>query len=387
MKINLQTVALLLTIMGLCLSGCTGLVKASVETQPRVEFSEKDYGDFAVLVEGRPLVYRLQASVPGKLDPDLIKYAPVIVQGFQSQEAEYDEKADAIGYPYLVNNETVEINTEQPAVFSRVEYTKVLDTRLKQLVYVFWYPERPVGSLEKGKIDGNILRITLDQKGQPAVLEYTQTCGCFHGVFAEEHLEAWAREEFKAPLDGKMYALEKKQPEKSDWVIRDLVRIGPDEHPVLFISAGKHFCRAIQGSGILRANSHLPYQEYSLEKYEDLSNLKNKDGSQGSMFNDEGLVLGAKRWKEELVLNSLINPGWPRHLDHMLIHWDEAHWTQPDLLTEFLRLPHNIVKAEPKEQDLKSLEVVTVRPSMPLLDQSIRNEFAEHKPLCRNCYP
>jgi hypothetical protein len=57
------------------------------------------------------------------------------------------------------------------------------------------------------------------------------------------------------------------------------------------------------------------------------------------MFNAKGLVHGGKRWKENLVLTGLDNPGWPRHLDRMKIHWDRDTWTDQHLLEKRLRLP------------------------------------------------
>ena len=128
-------------------------------------------------------------------------------------------------------------------MYCRVEQAQVYDQKLKQLVYVWWYPSRPVGSIEKGQIDGNILRITLDHKNTPIVFEYSQTCGCYHGVFVSEKLEQTAKEQFQESLPSKRFAIEQTQSEKADWVIRDLIKVHPNQRLFVYVSAQVNFRR------------------------------------------------------------------------------------------------------------------------------------------------
>ena len=60
------------------------------------------------------------------------------------------------------------------------------------------------------------------------------------------------------------------------------------------------------------------------------------------MFNDEGLVWGARRKGEEKLFTNLNHGGWPRRLNAMKVHWDEESWNDPALLAKFLRLPRKI---------------------------------------------
>ncbi|NUM34901.1 MAG: thioredoxin fold domain-containing protein [Candidatus Brocadiae bacterium] len=336
-------------------AGCTSVVKGLVNTQPKVEFKEEDYEKPEVIVQGDAVFYNLEEQNTEISDPDLRKYAPVVVQGFQKKQNTDDQYsysywADGIGSPFLTQDgSSVGVDTQKPALFCRIEYAEVLGTKLKQLVYVFWYPERPVGTLETGKVDGNILRITLDASGYPSIFEYSQTCGCFHGTFVANHLESWAMEEFGKPIEGKSYVVEKKALGKTDWLVRDLITVFPEARPVLFISAGSHFCHAIRFSHQVKNDSSYKSYRYQLRPYDSLTRVPRQGGDNASIFNEEGLVIGGKRWKEEIFMSSLKNPGWPRHLDKTLIHWDESQWTDPKLIENHLRLPKQIISTEKKE--------------------------------------
>ena len=364
-------------------TGCTSVVKSFVNTQPKVEFKEEDYRNLETIVQGDAVFYNAEEQAAEVADLDLRKYAPIVVQGFQKkQESEdqygYSYWADGMGSPYLTEDgQNVNIDTKKPALFCRVEYAEVSGAKLKQLVYVFWYPERPVGSLETGKVDGNVLRITLDASGCPAIFEYSQTCGCFHGTFVANHMESWAREEFQTPIEGKSYVVEKKSSGKTDWLVRDLISVDPDQRPVLFISAGSHFCHAIRFSQQLQSMSKYTSYSYKLRPYDCLTQIPKEKGGSGSMFNEEGLVLGGKRWKEELFMSSLKNPGWPRHLDKTLIHWDESSWTDPKLLEEHLRLPKKILSTEKGRWKIASDSLVQ--------KQEIHSNTLVPKEVCEAC--
>lgn len=352
MKISHRTILTVILSGSFLLAGCSSIVKRSVDTQPIVEIQETDYENPDIIVEGSAVFYEpLLSSGLSLEDADLIRFSPVIVQGFQSAGPDgkntYDYWQDGIGSPKLVNKgRQVQIDTKKPTLFCRVEQAQVHGQKLKQLVYVWWYPSRPVGTIEKGQVDGNILRITLDNKGNPIVFEYSQTCGCYHGVFASMQLERLAADEFAEPLEGKRYALENIQVDKTDWVIRDLIKVQPDQKLFVFVSVGKHFGKAMRfmEADALKDRNR---ESYSLAEYESLVRISTDEGGTASMFNDEGLVKGAKRSGEEIMLADLDHPGWPRHLDRMLIHWDQDRWSDPMLIAEALRVPRKAVADSP----------------------------------------
>jgi hypothetical protein len=191
--------------------------------------------------------------------------------------------------------------------------------------------------VETGAVDGGILRVTLDAAGTPAVFEYSQPCGCFHGVFVSQATNDAASLEFGPPAPHREYAVEPALTGRDDWVVRALVRVNPGERIAMYVSAGKHFCEAIA----TRPDDALVQggRRYAIEAYDALEQVPRGSTGRGSIFDAEGRVIGARRSAEQLVMGDLDHAGWPRHLDKMLIHWDAERWTDPTLLSTKLRLP------------------------------------------------
>lgn len=330
-------VAMLAALMG----GCSGLVRGFIDTQPRVTLDQNSLADPSAVVGGTPVAYVPGGTIDPSLaqDPDLARWAPIIVQGFQPENSStrYERTDDAIGSPRLSADATaVSIDTTRPAVYARVEHASVAGSSLKQLVYAFWYPRRPLGSVETGSVDGGILRVTLDDAGSPAVFEYSQPCGCFHGVFVSQATNDAATREFGAPAPRRLYAVEPPLSGHDDWVVRSLVKINDGERIAMYLSAGRHFCQAIASrpdDELVRSG-----RRYEMTAYDVLQRVPCGD-STASMFNSDGLVIGAERRAEQMVMGDLNHAGWPRHLDTMLIHWDAERWTDPSLLSTKLRLP------------------------------------------------
>lgn len=332
---------LIVGLLAVWMGGCSGLIRGFIDTQPRVSLDQQALSDPSRVVGGTPVAFVPGETVDALLaqDTDLIRWAPIIVQGFQPESAgtRYERNDDAIGSPRLnASASVVTIDTTRPAVYARVEHASVAGRSLKQLVYVFWYPRRPVGSVETGSVDGGILRVTLDDSGAPAVFEYSQPCGCFHGVFVSQSTNDAATHEFGSPAPRRMYTVEPPLSGNDDWVVRSLVKINEGERIAMYLSAGKHFCQAIASrpaDELVRSGTR-----YAISPYDALNHVPTGD-STGSMFNAEGLVIGAERKAEQMVMGDLNHAGWPRHLDTMMIHWDAEHWTDPSLLSRKLRLP------------------------------------------------
>ena len=64
-----------------------------------------------------------------------------------------------------------------------------------QLVYTFWFSERPrsPGStfdLLAGRLDGVVWRVTVDARGDPLVYDSIHACGCYHLFFPTEKVVA-----------------------------------------------------------------------------------------------------------------------------------------------------------------------------------------------------
>ena len=335
------------------LGGCSGLVRRIVDTQPRSTISAEDLAHPDQVVNGRVVGYlpsaRAEDEGGTRPDDDLLRFAPVLIQGIQRGDAGHTRYAltdDAIGSPYITANErTTKINTDEPTLYWHIEHASVDGQTLKQLVYVFWYPRRPVGSIETGAIDGGVLRITLDSSDRPAVFEYAQTCGCYHGVFVAGALERSAQAQFGVIEAHREHAVERAITGHDDWVVRDVIEAHPGTRPALFLSAGKHFLvdiASLTPEQIASLTSDAS-RTYTLAPYKALDGVPRVGGGVGSIFNKDGLVKGARRGREQLVMGDLDHAGWPRRLAKMHIHWDADRWTDPDLLARHLRLPDAIV--------------------------------------------
>jgi len=335
------------------LTGCSAIVRNFVDAQPRSTLTQADLEHPDQILDGRAVAYRPPAAPKDEsqaLDPDLFRYAPVIIQGFQSDaqnQRKYDYTDDAIGSAFVTADQSkTRIDTDNPTVYSRVEHATVQGRTLKQLVYVFWYPRRPVGTIETGAIDGGVLRVTLDAAGEPAVVEYAQTCGCYHGVFVSAALERGAQAQFGPIAPHREHAVEPPISGHDDWVVRDIIDVQPGTRMVLFITAGQHFLKDITALSPLLIDSLASTQhQYRISDYDALDSVPRAGGGTASIFNDRGLVRGAKKGREQLVLGDLDHAGWPRRLDRMLIHWDADRWNDPTLLATHLRLPDAIVSS------------------------------------------
>lgn len=342
-------------------NGCAA-VKYTMKTQPDIYHTPQEYHDPSSLLHGDVVVYRPSGSSSLNSEEDrlLQRYAPIIIQGVQTDgQTAYPPDSDRIGKPFLIPQKngdySIALDTEKPVLYSRVEQEEVYGQRLTQLVYNYWYPRHPLGFAEKGQPDGGVLRITLDANRQPAVYEYVWPCGCFHTLFVAEEIEKEAQAEYAALIAKKDRYTENTVKGRLDWNVQDLV-LGSrtDSHPVLFISAGEHKCEALQTEAYVHNWKNLPSLSYEIEPYANLQTVAVKDQSQdqAALFNKEGLVWGGRRIGEEILFVGMLHhAGWPRNLDLVKVHWDEDEWTDPHLLSTFLRLPHSIVQANPKIAD------------------------------------
>jgi len=278
-------------------------------------------------------------------------------------DTSYDPTSDQIGTPELDVSRAgllrVEVNVDRPVVYTTVSATKVGSRQLTQLIYSYWFPRHPVGGIQKGDVDGGVVRVTVDATERPVAYEHVFPCGCYHGTCIPDTVESWAAAEFETLEKEKSRYTERHVEEQIDWVVRDVV-IGAHTHrrPIIFSQAGSHLCSAIQTEAVVRGLEQFPEQTYTLRPYSDLSRIQVKDepGRFDSMFDADGLVWGGRRWGEEIVFNTMDHPGWPRRLDQIKIHWDEMFLMDTSLLGTHLRLPAQIESETLLVQRQKPLE-------------------------------
>jgi len=82
------------------------------------------------------------------------------------------------------------VDATRPTIYTSVSYASEGGRQLVQLVYTIWFTERPVRSafdIYAGNLDGVTIRLTLNENGQPAVIDSIHPCGCYHQFFHTSH--------------------------------------------------------------------------------------------------------------------------------------------------------------------------------------------------------
>ncbi len=120
-------------------------------------------------------------------------YSPVI---FQDVAASYDR----IGKVMWKDNHPW-ADPERPAVYYYFSHAFLKDLPILQINYVIWYSERAgEGSpwIERGRMDGLTLRVSLDLQGKPFMVDVMNNCGCYHFFApAKDRVERIISKDFK----------------------------------------------------------------------------------------------------------------------------------------------------------------------------------------------
>jgi hypothetical protein len=288
------------------------------------------------------------APQPG--DDLLARFAPIIAMEWPDKRA-YPEAADRIGGVRLRRDGraiAVSIDPTDPRVYAYHWTAKIHGQRYAQLVYVWWFPERPemaANDPAAGHIDGGMLRLTLDSRQRPVIGESNLNCGCGHEVFVAQQLEQAAREEFGPPLPGNRFAIEQDLDRKHDVMVVDTFSVSSESvRPVVFLSAGYHEVCELSFVDAGRAEKLSAVEEagYLLVPYEALDALP-LDGGVGSMFGPDGLVHNAGRPEGYLLApTGILSAGQPRKRGVQRVRWDDFVLDDPHLLERTLRLPRGL---------------------------------------------
>ena len=199
----------------------------------------------------------------------LAAHAPVIV---------VDEATDADRIGALVwDAQKLVVDGALPVAYTLVSHTRFQGRVLVQLVYAFWFSERPkkgVVDLLGGRLDGIIWRVTLDEAGAPLLYDSIHPCGCYHLFFP---VADWAR--------------------RDTWSIWHEGSSVPERAPVLAagerlvarLQSGTHYIKDI---GVGTAKDARAYQ---FRDYDELRTLPLGDGGSQSLFRSDGLIAGTAR--------------------------------------------------------------------------------------------
>lgn len=280
-------------------------------------------------------------------DDLLARLAPLIAVEWPDRRP-YPENDDRVGGVRLRRDGrsiAVVVDPSAPKVYAYNGVAKIHGRRYPQLVYVWWFPERPAMAADDpsaGRIDGGMLRLTLDSQHRPVIGEASLNCGCGHKLFVARELERAARKEFGEPRPGNRYAIEQDTDRQHDVIVAGEFDVpSGNARPVIFQSAGYHeVCRldfvAAAVADELRAVQDTQYQ---LRPYDELDALPLDDGV-GSMFGADGLVHNAGRPEGYLLApTGILSAGQPRKRGTQRVRWDDYLFDDPHLLERTLRLP------------------------------------------------
>ena len=201
----------------------------------------------------------------------LRRHAPVL-------EVDVAGEYDRPGTMALDAQDRPTVDTEPGAAYVRVTQTLLQGRPHLQLVYTFWFTERPSrGDLDtlSGHIDGLIWRVTLASDGIPLVYDSIHPCGCYHLFFPTEYVDARPLQD---TLDEGMF---------SPQAVR---APGPDETVVLRIESRTHY---IQHVSVERRGSSA--MVYGIEDERNLGTLPRAAGGTRSAYGSDGLVRGSER--------------------------------------------------------------------------------------------
>jgi hypothetical protein len=152
-------------------------------------------------------------------DELLARFRPLIVQGLADDYASlpYPETSDELGLLSVHEGDgdfeyTVQVDVAQPIVYEYWSEMTIRGEPHLQLLYAFFYPERPLpitffdNPIEfinmfiwSGLIDGKVVRVTLDAARETALfIEVARNCGCDWQFYVNKLVDDAARAEYEA---------------------------------------------------------------------------------------------------------------------------------------------------------------------------------------------
>ena len=170
------------------------------------------------------------------------------------------------------------VDGSQPVAYTRVAHALIDGVPHVQLVYTFWFSERPAGhALDplSGRIDGLIWRVTLDSDGVPLVYDTIHPCGCYHLFFPTERVYARPPRD---TLDEGMFAPQ------------TLRAPAGGETVVLRVESATHYVQRVSVEP--RREAAVRYQ---LDDERRLTTLARPDGGTRSAYGSDGLMPGTER--------------------------------------------------------------------------------------------
>ena len=208
-------------------------------------------------------------------DRDLAKklirhFAPVFIQDVA---ASYDRIGRIVW-----RGECPDVDQTRPTVYYYFSNAFLKDKPILQINYVIWYSERAgkrAPSIEHGHLDGLTLRVSLDDRGKPFMVDIVNDCGCYH-LFVPE-------KERVAQIVSKLLKFDPFVPQ---W----LPDVSPDQRLGIRLNSGWH-----QVQRLIAAKDFPDPIPYELVPYDILEALPREEGQTESIFNPKGIAKCSNR--------------------------------------------------------------------------------------------
>ncbi len=246
----------------------------------------------------------------------LARHAPVI---------EIDQRGTFDQPGALVHDATaVTVDTSRPVAYQRIAFTRLATRTLTQLVYAFWFAERPPrGPLDllAGRLDGLMIRITLDERGLPLMVDSIHACGCYHLFMPGDRLAARP-----PPQPGIEWA----------FVPQRLPALRPGQRLTVRIASGTHYVVGIDAD----AASGVGDRTYRLDDEQSLRALPLPGGGSRSVYDRAGLIAGSERGERFWFWPmGIASPGAMRQWGHHATAFvGRRHFDDADLIDRRFRL-------------------------------------------------
>lgn len=186
----------------------------------------------------------------------------------------------------------LDVDTNVPVVYQRLEFTRFNGQVLPQLVYTVWFSERPKASrsdLQAGRLDGLVWRVTLDGDGAPLAYDSIQPSGRYAMFFPSRRLVADPVSASQVePLVEWLYS-------PIDVAVEDWSGLTWPAGLSLRVGSGTHQLVGFSAPGEQWGTPVFDNPPYTLVDEEGLRALPLPDGGSRSIYDQSGFIPGTER--------------------------------------------------------------------------------------------
>jgi hypothetical protein len=216
-------------------------------------------------------------------------------------------------------NNRVCVDTKTPVVYYYTSQAYLADQPVFQINYVTWYAGRMGPNapwIERGHLDGITLRVTLDLRGEPFMVDIMNNCGCYH---------------FFVPRKKRVQRLISRPWKLDPYAPQWLPEAFPSKRVGVRINSGWH-----QVQRVLAVDSPDSHHVYRLIPYAALEMLPTGSTRTESIFDARGILKGSQRI-EPLLLFPMGVPdvgSMRQRAHHPIVLVGRSHFDDPELFNQ-----------------------------------------------------